>query len=74
MESIYFELALCDIKHFCVRTDTAFFPISEVSDGMVSLVSRKTEGNRLTAWDSIYTEYIRSEKFAFKVPCVTIED
>ena len=36
MESIYPELALCDSKKECARTDIVFFPISEVSDGTVS--------------------------------------
>ena len=37
MESIYPVLALCGRKNYCARTDTVFFPISEVSKGMVSL-------------------------------------
>ena len=37
MESIYSELALSGSKNECARTDTVFFPISEVSDGTVSL-------------------------------------
>ena len=37
MESIYPELALCGSKNACAMTDTVFFPISEVSDGTVSL-------------------------------------
>ena len=36
MESIYPELALSGSKILCTRTDTVFFPISEVSDGTVS--------------------------------------
>ena len=35
MESIYAELALCSRKNKCARTDTVFFPISEVSEGTV---------------------------------------
>ena len=38
MESIYTELALYDIKNEGARTNTVFLPISEVCDGMVSLV------------------------------------
>ena len=38
MESIYPELALCGNTKKCARTDTVFFPIAEVSEGMVSLV------------------------------------
>ena len=37
MESIYPELALCGRKNECARTDTVFFRISEVSEGMVCL-------------------------------------
>ena len=40
MESIYTELALCGSKHECARTDTVFFPISEVSKGTVSRESQ----------------------------------
>ena len=45
MESIYPELALCGIKNECARTDTVFFPISEVSKGTVSL--KKTNKERI---------------------------
>ena len=38
MESIYSELALSGSKNLCARTNTVFFPISEVSDGTVSLI------------------------------------
>ena len=38
MESIYPKLALCGRKNECGRTDTVFFPISEVSEGTVSLM------------------------------------
>ena len=38
MKSIYPKLALCGSKNVWARTDTVFFPISEVSDGTVSLV------------------------------------
>ena len=37
MESIHPELALYGRKNECARTDTVFFPISEVSEGKVSL-------------------------------------
>ena len=37
MESIYTELALYGSKDECARTDTLFYPISEVCDGKVSL-------------------------------------
>ena len=37
MESVYPELALGGRKNECARTDTVFFPISEVSKGTVSL-------------------------------------
>ena len=37
MESIKSKLALYGSKHACVRTDTAFLPISEVCDGTVSI-------------------------------------
>ena len=37
MESRYTKLALCGSKNECARTDTVFFPISEVSEGTVSL-------------------------------------
>ena len=37
MESLYPELALCGTKNKCARTDTVFSPISEVSEGTVSL-------------------------------------
>ena len=39
MESIYPELALCGSQNECARTDTVFFPISEVSEGTVSLTN-----------------------------------
>ena len=38
MESIYPKLALCGGKNECARTDTVFFRLSEVSEGMVSHV------------------------------------
>ena len=38
MESIYTELALYESKNLCARTDNVFYPISEVRDGMVSLI------------------------------------
>ena len=44
MESIYPELALCGSKNECARTDTVFFPISEVSDGTVSLKTFQERG------------------------------
>ena len=37
MHSIYPDLALCCRKNERARTDTVFFPISEVSKGTVSL-------------------------------------
>ena len=37
MERIYPELALCGRENEFALTDTDFFPISEVSKGMVSL-------------------------------------
>ena len=37
MECVYPELALCVITKYCARTGTVFFPISEVSQGTVSL-------------------------------------
>ena len=42
MESIYPKLALFGSKHECARTDIVIFPISEVSEGTVSLSSEKT--------------------------------
>ena len=44
MESIYTNLALCGNKNECAKTDNVYFPISEVSDGMVSLLSRIRNG------------------------------
>ena len=41
MESIYSNLALCGSKNVCARTDTVFFPISEVSEGTGSHVKSK---------------------------------
>ena len=38
MESVYPELAHCVSKHKCARTNTVFFPISEISEGTVSLI------------------------------------
>ena len=40
MESIYPKLALCGRKNLSARTDTVFFPISEVSEGTVSLENK----------------------------------
>ena len=37
METTYPELALCSSKNECAKTDTVFVPISEVSEGTVSL-------------------------------------
>ena len=37
MESVYPKLTLCGSKNVCAKTDTVFFPISEVSEGTVSL-------------------------------------
>ena len=37
MESKYPEKVFCGRKNVCARTDTVFFPISEVSKGTVSL-------------------------------------
>ena len=34
MESIYPELALCDIKNLCARTGTVYFHIFEVSESI----------------------------------------
>ena len=45
MESIYPELALSGSDNECVRTDTVFFPISEVSKGTVSLIEGTTFHN-----------------------------
>ena len=42
MKSIYPELALYGGKIECARTDNAFFPLSEVCDGTVSLANWKT--------------------------------
>ena len=39
MESIHTKLALYGSKNECARTDNVFSPISEVCDGMVSLVT-----------------------------------
>ena len=39
MESIYTELALYGSKNEGARSDTVFLPLSEVCDGMISLVS-----------------------------------
>ena len=38
MESIYPELALCGSKNECARTDTVFFPISQVCTRGVTLI------------------------------------
>ena len=38
MQSIFTELALYGSKNECARTDNVFYPISEVCDGMVSLM------------------------------------
>ena len=38
MESLYTEVALYGSKNECARTDTVLLPISEVSNGMVSLI------------------------------------
>ena len=40
MGSIYRELACCGKKNECARTDNVFFPISEVSEGTVSLENK----------------------------------
>ena len=40
MESIYPKLALCGRKNLCARTDTVFYPISEVSEGTVFLIKQ----------------------------------
>ena len=40
MKSIYPELALYGGQIDCARTDNAFFPISEVCDGTVSLIHK----------------------------------
>ena len=40
MESIYAKLALCGRTNKCARTNTVFLPISEVSEGTVSLGGR----------------------------------
>ena len=37
LESIYSEFTFYGSTNYCARTDTAFFPISEVSEGLVSL-------------------------------------
>ena len=39
METIHPELALYGSKNVCARTNTVFFPISEVCDGTVSLTN-----------------------------------
>ena len=39
MENIYPKLALCGRTNECARTDTVFFPISGVSEGMISLMT-----------------------------------
>ena len=46
MKSIYPELALCGSKNECPRTETVFFPISEVSEGTVSLDKRQIPEDR----------------------------
>ena len=43
MENIYSVLALCGSTNLCARTDTVFFPISEVSQGTVSLFMLKDQ-------------------------------
>ena len=43
IKSIYPELALYSSKNGCVRTDTVFFPISEVSGRAFSLRENKTK-------------------------------
>ena len=37
MEILYPELALCGRENECAKTDTVFFPISEVNEETVSL-------------------------------------
>ena len=39
MQSIYPELALCGNKIVCAKTEIVFLPISEVSEGTVSLLN-----------------------------------
>ena len=38
MESIYTELALYGSNNECARADNIYFPISEVCNGMISLM------------------------------------
>ena len=42
IENIFPELALYGSKHYYARTDTVFFPISEVSESTVSLMQTQT--------------------------------
>ena len=49
MESIYPELALWGNKTECARTNIVFLPISEVSEGIVFLVT--------VSWNSVVTVY-----------------
>ena len=44
MESIFPKLAFSGSKNVCVRTNTVFFPISEVNESMVSLMAIKYKG------------------------------
>ena len=44
MESIYPKLALCGRNNECFRSDTVFLPISEVSEGTVSLIKNGGSG------------------------------
>ena len=44
MESIYPKLALCGSKTECAKTDAVFFPISQVSEGTVSLCAHYVAG------------------------------
>ena len=65
MESIYPELALCGSKNECARTDTVFFPISEVSDGTVSLSNDQLQINANKKLKSIH--FLVSSYFCFTV-------
>ena len=56
MESLYPKLNLCGIRKECTRTDTVFFPISEVSKGTVSLFILLRLSPKMFPKESIYPE------------------
>ena len=53
MESIYPDLALCGRTNECARTDTVFFPISEVSKRTVSLLMSRLEEEKSISQSTI---------------------